>query len=538
MANATELFRQGKTREIWQKYCGFIDLSIDEFMKIQERLLMEQIDLLSKCELGRKIMGNKIPKSVGEFRENVPLTTYEDYAPYLSEKREDVLCTKPLYWACTSGRSGVYRFKWVPISREMFQEWANTVFAMLIFATCQRRNDFIFEENDRFLYCMAPLPYGTGMIPYGLSEVFPFKYLPSVEEAEKMSFQERIKIGFDLAFKDRIDIFFGISSILMRIGERFSREAGKVEFSPILLHPKALFRIIRGLIICKLAKRPMCPKDLWNVKGMATGGMDTTIFKDKIEYYWGKPPLEIYAAVDGGMIATQTWDYKDMTFVPQINFLEFIPEKEYLEGERDSSYHPSTVLLNEVKEGEKYEIVITTLKGGIFMRYRIGDMVKITSLVNEKLGINIPQMVFWTRTGNIIDLAGFTRLTEKTIWQSIENSGVNYIEWTVRKEIMKGQPILRFYIELKSSEQKSREEVEEAIHQSLKDIDSDYRDIEEMLGFKPLTVTLLSSGAFQRYTEGKLRAGADLAQLKPLHINPSEDVMKELLSDGKLDLDA
>ena len=38
--------------EIWQEYCGFLDLSIDDFMQIQYRLLQEQIDLLKasiKC---------------------------------------------------------------------------------------------------------------------------------------------------------------------------------------------------------------------------------------------------------------------------------------------------------------------------------------------------------------------------------------------------------------------------------------------------------------------------------------------------------
>ena len=37
--------------EIWEEYCGFLDLSIDEYMKIQYRLLDEQIDLFSKCGL-------------------------------------------------------------------------------------------------------------------------------------------------------------------------------------------------------------------------------------------------------------------------------------------------------------------------------------------------------------------------------------------------------------------------------------------------------------------------------------------------------
>ena len=34
-----------------------MELNVDEFMNLQKRLLMEQIDLLSRCELGQKIMG-------------------------------------------------------------------------------------------------------------------------------------------------------------------------------------------------------------------------------------------------------------------------------------------------------------------------------------------------------------------------------------------------------------------------------------------------------------------------------------------------
>jgi len=30
--------------ELWQRYCGFLGLSIDDFMNIQEHLLMEQVE--------------------------------------------------------------------------------------------------------------------------------------------------------------------------------------------------------------------------------------------------------------------------------------------------------------------------------------------------------------------------------------------------------------------------------------------------------------------------------------------------------------
>ena len=86
MTTLTELFRQGNHEELWQKCCGFIDLSLDEFMTIQERLLKEQLTLLKKCELGRNIMGDANPENIAEFRDSVPLTTYDNYAPYLLKR--------------------------------------------------------------------------------------------------------------------------------------------------------------------------------------------------------------------------------------------------------------------------------------------------------------------------------------------------------------------------------------------------------------------------------------------------------------------
>ena len=61
MTTTLELLREGRREEIWQKYCSFIDLSLDEFMEIQKRLLVEQIELLSKCELGRQLLGDQVP---------------------------------------------------------------------------------------------------------------------------------------------------------------------------------------------------------------------------------------------------------------------------------------------------------------------------------------------------------------------------------------------------------------------------------------------------------------------------------------------
>ena len=79
----SEMLKERKYQEIWDQYCSFLDLSIEVYMKIQRRLMEEQMQLWSNCELGRSILKGKQPKTIEEFRSMVPLTTYEDYADIL-----------------------------------------------------------------------------------------------------------------------------------------------------------------------------------------------------------------------------------------------------------------------------------------------------------------------------------------------------------------------------------------------------------------------------------------------------------------------
>ena len=64
MTTARELLHEGRRHEIWQRYCGFIDLHIEEFMGIQKSLLLEQLRLLSRCEMGRRLLGDRVLSSV------------------------------------------------------------------------------------------------------------------------------------------------------------------------------------------------------------------------------------------------------------------------------------------------------------------------------------------------------------------------------------------------------------------------------------------------------------------------------------------
>jgi hypothetical protein len=363
-----------------------------------------------------------------------------------------------------------------------------------------------------------------------MTRAFPhelFDILPPVDEAERMSFEERIQRGFGLALSEGLDLILTMSSVAVAIGNRFSQRGKKTSLRTLLKRPKALFRLAKGLMKSKLARRPLLPKDIWSIKGLITFGIDGSVYREKIKEMWGRYPLDFHGCTEAVLIAMQTWDYQGMTFIPHLNFFEFIPEEESIKSWQDPAYQPSTFLLDEIKPGN-YELVITSFHGGPFMRYRTGHLIKITSLRNEQLNIDIPQMLFLSRIDDQIDIAGFTRLSEKVIWQAIENTGLAYKDWTARKEV-KGKPVLHLYIELKENGYVPPEQVADAVHVELKKLDNPYTELESFTGLRPLEVTLLPENAFQLYKLRQQAAGAELAHLKPPHLNPSDATLDFLV---------
>jgi hypothetical protein len=526
MSNLAELFRQGRHEELWQKCCGFIDLSIDEFMRVQRQLLLEQLDLLNKCEMGKSIMRGLTPQTVDEFRELVPLTTYEDYAPFLLKRKMAGLPKRPILWQYTSGKSGEYAYRWVPVTARQLDEIEPLIFALLLFATCKRRGEVAFNELDKVLYGMAPPPYATGT----MTRVFPedlLKFLPPIAQAENLPFEERIQKGFNQALSEGLDLCLTLSSVAVAIGNRFGEQGNKTSLAPLLQRPRAFARLAKAVVKSRLANRPMQPKDLWSPKGLITYGIDGSVYREKIKNMWGRYPLDFHGCTEAIMIAMQTWDYKGMTFIPHLNFFEFIPEDEAMKARQDPTYKPQTLLLDEVVPGN-YEIVITSFHGGPFVRYKLGHLVKITALRNENLGIDIPQMEFLTRIDDQIDIAGFTRLSEKTIWQAIENSGISYVDWIARKEVT-DRPVLNLYIELKNTDHFTSQEISQLIHEEIKKLDNPYAELESFTNLRPLKVTLLAKESFRAFKLRQQLNGAELENLNPSHINPPDETLDFLL---------
>ncbi len=538
MTRAYDLLVQNRHEELWRMCCGFLDLNIDQFMAIQKQLLMEQIELLKGCKLGRKIMRGAMPDTIEEFRRQVPLTTYKDYCPELLEQNESVLPVQPLLWVQTSGRSGEYPCKWIPMSERFWQEAGLGFSAVALLSSCKHKGEVAFGKDFKMLYAAAQTPFLTGNVAYKLNEDLGFEFLPSLDESSELSFNERVEKGFNQALDDGMEGFFGLAGVLVAISEKMRQGSSKLNYKKLLSHPKALSRLLKAVLKSKLVGRKMLPKDLWSLKIIASIGTDSQVYKERIKEMWGRPPLDVYGNTETGVIATQTWDYKSMVFFPSINFFEFIPEDEHFKWQLDHSYQPRTILLNEVKAGQNYELVITNFHGGIMTRYRIGDMIRVTSLNNEELGINLPQIVFERRADDLIDL-GFMRLTERVIWQAIENADIPYRDWTAHKEVGKTAK-LRLYLELKDGYRINEEEVATAVYEQIKRVDDGlyvYRDLdslERLIDFKPIEVTLLPSGAFTNYKAYRMAEGVDLVHIKPPHVNPTDVELSLLGAKGEI----
>ncbi|MGB2878053.1 MAG: GH3 auxin-responsive promoter family protein [Dehalococcoidales bacterium] len=526
MLSEDKYFRDLTEPELWMRYCGFLDLSINEFMKIQENLLMDQINLVADSTLGKKIMGERKPTSIAEFRQVVPMTTYEDYEPYLSNKQEDAIAIKPYKWCHSAGRSG--NFKWLPISQETFDKSIRDWLASWVLASAIGKGRVMVKPGLRVLASLPPPPYTSGTAVQYIAEHFSYRAIPPPELVKDMEFVERMQKGFQIAMKDGVDILSALTSVLVRMGEGFAEQTRKVKFSPYMLHPKILSRYMKAWIRCKRERRALLPKDLWSPKAIVSGGVDTTIYKSDIAHYWGTEPFDFYVTTETFFLAMQAWNKKAMTFLPDSAFLEFIPVSERVNDEKNKHYKQPTVLLDELQEGHLYEVIITQFHGMPLLRYRLDDIVKVVSIRDKETGVNLPQIMLHGRVSETIDLAGLVELDEKTIWQAIVDTGIKFVDWTARKEYSENKGYLHIYIELK--EPKDTSQMATMIDRQLREADIDYRDIDDYLAFQPVKLTPLRKGTFQRYTDEKRREGADLAHLKPIHLNASDAVIEHLLA--------
>lgn len=259
-------------------------------------------------------------------------------------------------------------------------------------------------------------------------------------------------------------------------------------------------------MVCRKENRALMPKDLFQLKGFMVAGTDNRCYKDDLERLWGIRPMELFAGTEPSIIGTETWTRNGMYFFPDTCFYEFILEKDMYRMMEDSAYKPKTYLMDEVIPGEKYELVITVLKGGAFARYRVGDIYRCVGLTNREDNTKIPRFEYIDRVPSIIDIAGFTRISANGIRNAIALSGLPIKNWVAVKEYNEeNHPYLHMYVEISSQDligrAMSTDILKEILTTYFKYIDHDYSDLKKIIGMDPLKVSILRCGSFAAYEE-------------------------------------
>lgn len=514
----------------WEKYCGYLDLTMDEFLEIQARLLQEQIALVAETPIGRKMFRRRQPLSVAEFREFVPLTTYSDYVAFFDEGQDESLGGTPHIWAHTTGAQA--GFKWVPYSVRGLERLLDSLMGAFILAAAGRKGEVNVRPGDTVLYNTPERPYVSGLVTFGMPARFGFQTVLSPEASEHMDFRERIRAGFRAAMGKQVDVIISMTSVLTKVGQGFSDQTRTTTLNRSMLRPRAFWRIARSLVKRKLLRMQVLPKDLWPTKAILGWGTDTSFFRDQVARYWGHVPFEIYACTEGALMAAETWERNGLVLNPYADFYEFIPLEESIRSREDERFQPRTLLIDAVEPGKTYEIVISNFYGMGFFRYRVGHLVKFLPESEQSDTFALPQFTFEGRADDRIDMAGFTRLDAKTIWEAMDKSGYAYQDWSVRKEFKGDSPILHMFLELKGPAAQATEpdDAAMAIHHAIREVDPFYGDLETMLGIIPLKVTLLQAGTFDRFYDLRKVGGYDLELRTPPKMNTPDDDVADLLA--------
>lgn len=121
------------------------------------------------------------------------------------------------------------------------------------------------------------------------------------------------------------------------------------------------------------------------------------------------------------------------------------------------------------------------------------------------------------RVPDVIDIAGFTRITASSMQEVIRLSRLELGDWVLKKEFNENDdPFLHMYLELppdaQASEVVTRTVLTEHLSLYFKYFDSDYGDLKKLLNMEPLQITILKYGTIAAYEQ---KMGEHLPRINP-----------------------
>ncbi|XP_030852845.1 jasmonoyl--L-amino acid synthetase GH3.5-like [Strongylocentrotus purpuratus] len=393
----------------------------------QENFLMNQLRIRSHSQYGRDFDFGTI-KSVAEFRERHPLTRYSHYAKYMDRvaagESDIVIPGFPSRLGITSGTTG--KPKLIAISKERNVAFLFKIMPMVFHFVKVQYTPALTPLQKKCLLYVHTDPLKS---PGGLS-ICPTSMLSLPDILHRIQFStppagmrltnERCALYIHALFglRDRClgnlgTIFCSTMFTFFQLLENdWPSLVNDLRHGQIAKHIQ-LEDSVRAALEAELQPEPeradevekeflkgfdCIARRLWPhlqaIFAVSSGAMVVYARRLKDKYTKGLPIISsVYSSTEGTVAMLHDVKGLDSKYImlPSEVFCEFIP----IENSHEDQ--PQTLLAEEVKAGQCYELALTTVDA--LYRYRMGDVVKIAGFHNKT-----PLLEFQYRTGEVLNV--------------------------------------------------------------------------------------------------------------------------------------
>jgi len=325
--------------------------SLQDPKTFQEKTLQRLLAIYSQSEFGQDHQTESI-SSYQDFREKIPIRTYEDFQPILKKVMEGntsiLLNEEPVGWAITRGTTKG-EMKFIPMTPTDLKMRVAAGRAVVNYALTSQRFDIFsgVNLNLNFPSRIGTLKAGKREIDYGYSSGIYTKYVSTNTPVHSVPAQDEIdalgggktmrdwEARFDLAYDKckplNVTLVGGVAPTAIQFGRYLKKAHNKY------------------------------PKDLWQVIVMTLGsvpGINTRLSASLTALYGNAAIREIYGATEG--MFGQQLD-KNRAWSPNYDLFFF-------EIKIGDTVKP----LYEMKPGQIGSLVVST---PVLARYEIGDLI-------------------------------------------------------------------------------------------------------------------------------------------------------------------
>lgn len=473
-------------RLLANRECRKIDGWAKNPRQAQDKTFQFLLKILRETAFGKDHNAAQI-RSYADFKNAIKLNDYENLRPYIDRVKAgeaDVLWKgKPMYFCKTSGTtSGT---KYIPMTQLGIEAQLRAARSSLLCYIRESGNSRFADGKMIFLQGNPEMEKQNGIAVGRLSGIVAH-HVPSYLQKNRMptwetncieDWEKKIDAIVDETMHADMHLISGIPPWVQMYFERLIAKTGK----------KNILEIFPNFTV------------------FAQGGVNYEPYRGVMEKLIGGKvdTIETYPASEG-FIA-----YQDSQTEPGLLlnldagiFYEFVPMDEF------HSENPTRLQLSEVALGVNYAIVLNTSSG--LWGYIIGDTVKFVSKTPYRIVVSGRIKHFISAFGEHV----IAEEVENAITKVAEQFGVMVQEFHVAPQVSpsEGLPYHEWFVE---SDDSMPNGFEFALDNAMQAQNSYYKDLITGSVLRPLKVTVLPRGSFNKYMDsiGKLGGQNKLPRL-------------------------